>query len=513
MALFGVPAAHEDDPERAVRCAVSIRDRLAEHEAGSDCSRVRVGVATGEALVILSDDGRADAIGDVVNTAARLESAAPTDGVLVDEWTYRATDRTIAYEEGESVEVKGKSAPVGVWRAIDPRPDLPDRIRPDDVLLVGREEELRQLLAVFDRACSEAAPQMITVVGPPGIGKSRLLREFANRLDQTDGEPARRLHGRSLAYGDGVAFWALSEMVRSEAAIVDDDSAEARAAKLEAAVDRVVDTDGNRGWVARHLRPLAGLETAEEVRGQGRVEAFAAWREFLEALAEERPTILEFEDAHWADDALLDFVDALAERAAAVPLVILCTARPELLERRPAWGGGKVNATTLSVARLSDEDTTRLVKALAGEIALPAEASRSLLAHADGNPLYAYEYVRMLRDRGFLRESDGAWHLVQEPTDLPESVYGIIAARLDTLTDAEKQIVQDASVFGRIGWIGAVAELAGIDRWQIETTLHSLERKQVLRRARHSRRRRVRVRTCADPRRCISPDPPSRASH
>ncbi|HET7740905.1 MAG TPA: AAA family ATPase, partial [Mycobacterium sp.] len=487
MALFGVPAAHEDDPERAVRCAVSIRDRLAEHETGSNRLRVRVGVATGEALVILGDDGRVDAIGDVVNTAARLESAAPTDGVLVDEWTYRATDRAIVYQEGDSVQVKGKSAPVHVWRAKDPRSEAPDQVRDDDVLLVGREEELRQLLAVFDRACREGAPQAITVVGPPGIGKSRLLREFAGRVDHVDGRPPRRLHGRSLAYGEGVAFWALSEMVRGEAAISDEDSAETRAAKLEETVERVVDADGNREWVARHLRPLAGLETASELRGQGRMEAFAAWREFLEALAEEQPTILEFEDAHWADDAMLDFVDALAETAAAVPLIVVCTARPELLERRPAWGGGKVNATTLAVAPLTDEETTRLVEALAGEIALPAEASSSLLAHADGNPLYAHEYVRMLRDRGFLRETDGTWHLVEEPTDLPESVYGIIAARLDTLTDAEKQVVQDAAVIGRIGWVGAVAELSGSDRWHVEDVLHALERKQVLRRARHSR--------------------------
>ena len=487
MAVFGVPTAHEDDPERAVRCAVSIRDRLADHETGSGRLHVRVGVATGEVLVSLGDEGRVDAIGDVVNTAARLESAAPADGVLVDEWTYRATDRTIAYEEGESVAVKGKSTSVGVWRAIHNRSDRPEQVRDDDVLLVGREDELRQLLAVYDRACREAAPQMITVVGPPGIGKSRLLREFANHVDGTDRQRPRRLHGRSLAYGEGVAFWALSEMVRGEAAISDDDSAEARATKLEETVERVVDADGNREWVARHLRPLVGLETAEELRAQGRVEAFAAWREFLEALGDEQPTILEFEDAHWADDALLDFVDALAGTAAAVPLIVLCTARPELLERRPAWGGGKVNATTLLVAPLSDDETTRLVEALAGEIALPAEASNSLLAHAGGNPLYAHEYVRMLRDRGFLRQADGAWHLVEEPTDLPESVYGIIAARLDTLTDVEKQLVQDASVIGRIGWTGAVAQLTGFDRWQIEGLLHSLERKQVLRRARHSR--------------------------
>ena len=479
MALFGAVTAHEDDPERAVRAGLGICERVA--ESGGEL-RVRVGVTSGEALVTLGTAGGVDAVGDVVNTAARLESAAPLDGVLVDEWTYRATERAIRYQEWEPVTAKGKSELVQVWSAIEPLSALPKQARDDDVPIVGRKDELSQLAAVLGRARRAPAAQLVTIVGPPGIGKTRLLREFAAGV-AADREPIRWLRGRSLPYGDGIAFWALGEMVKAEAEILESDPPPVVEAKLERSVGDLLDAASNGAWVTRHLRPLVGLGAAEGLSTQGRVEAFAAWRQYLEGLATERPSILVFEDVHWADDPLLDFVDLLTERVGSYPLLIVCTARPELFERRPHWGGGKVNSTTLSLVPLSDQETTRLVKALLDSSAVPADVQSSLLERAEGNPLYAHEFVRMLRDRGVLRREHGEWRLAGEPSDLPESVYGIIAARLDTLTGDERQLLLDAAVLGRTCWVGAVQSLAGIDPWRAEELIDSLERKQLIRRA------------------------------
>ena len=266
--------------------------------------------------------------------------------------------------------------------------------------------------------------------------------------------------GRSLSYGEGVAFWALGEMVKAQAGILESDGRQSAEAKLTEAVAAIVLDERDRDWVVRHLRPLVGLEAAASTGGDGgRVEAFAAWRRFFEALAEDGPTVLVFEDIHWADDALLDFIDLLADRAGAVPLLIVCTARPELLERREHWAGGKTNASTLSLTPLSDEDTARLVGALLDQALLPAEVQQALLRRSEGNPLYAQEYVRMLQDRGLLVEREGGWRLAGEVEGLPESIHGIIAARLDTLPSAEKAFVQDASVIGRTAWVGAVCSL------------------------------------------------------
>jgi class 3 adenylate cyclase/tetratricopeptide (TPR) repeat protein len=484
MALFGAPAAHEDDPERAVRCALEIRDALAAGmEDDADRLQVRAGVTTGEALVVLGS--QTDAIGDVVNTASRLESAASADGILVDDWTYRATNRVIRYEHVDPIAAKGKSEPVPAWSAIEPLSALPEQARDDDVPIVGRDDELSQLVAVFGRARHAPSAQLVTVVGPPGIGKSRLLREFAADV-AADRESARWLRGRSLPYGDGIAFWALGEMVKAEAGILESDPPSTVEAKLGRSVADLIHAGGNGAWVTRHLRPLAGLEAANGLPTQGRVEAFAAWRQYLEALATERPSILVFEDVHWADDALLDFLDLLTERVGSYPLLIVCTARPELFERRPHWGGGKVNSTTLMLVPLSDHETTLLVEELLDRSPVPADVQSSLLARAEGNPLYAHEFVRMLRDQGMLRREHGEWLLVGEPSNLPESVYGIIAARLDTLTTMERQLLLDAAVVGRTCWAGAVQSLSGIDSWRAEELIHSLERKQLIRRAWHS---------------------------
>jgi class 3 adenylate cyclase len=474
MALFGAPVAHEDDPERAVRAALTIRDRVGQ----DDGLQVRIAVTTGEALVALGArpaEGEGMASGDVVNTASRLQSAAPTNGILVDETTYRATAPAIEYRDAEPVQAKGKAEPVAVWEAVEPRwrfgVDVEQRGGAD---LVGRSEELDLLTDALARARRERASQLVTLVGVPGIGKSRLVNELLRQVVDPDPELIYWRQGRSLPYGEGVTFWALNEMVKSHAGILESDAAEETEQKLRAAVAEVISDPVDVDWTTEHLRPLVGLAGEADVGGDRRAEVFAAWRKFFEALAERRPLVLVFEDLQWADDGLLDFVDHLVEWASGVPLLCVCTARPELLERRPGWGGGKRNATTISLSPLSETETARLIGELMERSVLPADVQSALLARAGGNPLYAEEYVRMVQDRGL------------EQVELPESVQGIIAARIDALTAEEKDLLQDAAVLGKVTWVGALAQVTGLARWTVEERLHALERKEFIRREQHS---------------------------
>jgi class 3 adenylate cyclase/tetratricopeptide (TPR) repeat protein len=492
MALFGAPVAHEDDPERAVRAALAIRDGLTElNEADPKLElQVRIAVNTGEALVALGanpSEGEGMASGDVVNTAARLQAAAPVNGILVGETTYRATERAIEYREAPPVTAKGKAEAVKVWEVLEPRArygvDIGLRGR---VPLVGREREVDILLDALSRVRSESTSQLVTLMGVPGIGKSRLVVELSAAVDE-DPELIFWRQGRSLPYGEGVTFWALAEIVKAQAGILETDSAEAALDKLRRAVQGVVPDEGEADWIESQLRPLAGLEDETQPGGDRQADAFGAWRRFLEHLAERSPLVLVFEDLHWADDGLLDFVDDLVEWVSAVPLLVVCIARPELLTRRPGWGGGKPNATTLSLSPLTRDDTARLVAALLEQAVLPAELQASLLARAEGNPLYAEEYVRMLQDRGFLQRDDGAWRFEgSDDLPLPESVQGIVAARLDSLAPEEKALAQDAAVIGKVFWAGAVAAVGGTERTAIEERLHALSRKEFVRRERRS---------------------------
>jgi class 3 adenylate cyclase len=492
MALFGAPVVHEDDPERAVRAALAIRDAIAEfnqQEPDLDL-HVRIGVTTGEALVALDaqpSQGEGMASGDVVNTAARLQTAAPIDGVLVDEVTFRATDRAITYRQVKPVTAKGKAEPVAVWQALAPRASLGvDVAQAPHTALVGREREVELLRAALARARQEQAPQLVTLVGVPGIGKSRLVFELLQTVEAKP-EPTVWRQGRCLPYGEGVAFWALGEIVKAQAGILESDAADAAAGKLDRAVADLVGDEGEVAWVTAQLQPLVGLGGAATVGDDRRGEAFAAWRRFLEALAEQRPTVLVVEDLHWADDALLDFLDHLVDWAVDVPLLVVATARPELLRRRPGWGGGKPNAATVSLAPLSEEDTARLVADLLDQALLPAELQAALLVRAGGNPLYAEEYVHMLVDRGFLQRAGGIWRLERaDQLPLPETVQGIIAARLDVLSPEEKALLQDAAVLGKVAWLGGLAALSRSDPFTLEERLHALERKEFLRRERRS---------------------------
>jgi class 3 adenylate cyclase len=470
MALFGAPVSREDDPERAVRAALAIRDWAREEQG----LQVRIAVTTGEALVLLgarSSEGEGMAAGDVVNTAARLQAAAPVNGILVAESTFRATRDTIDYEEREPVVAKGKTEPIRVWEAVNARSRLGMDLEQRALLpLVGRTRELDALLGAFDRASDAREPQLVTLVGAPGIGKSRLVAELFQRIEAMPDLVWWR-QGRALPYGDGVSFWAFGEMVKAQAGIQENDALEVARQKLWESVDNAVGGD-DRDWVVQQLLPLIGGDQPE---GDSQTESFGAWRRYLEALAEEHPLVLVFEDLHWADDGLLDFVDHLADWSSGVPLFVIGTARPELLDRRPGWGGGKLNATTLALSPLADAEAAQIISRVLEQALLPAETQQVLLERAGGNPLYAEQFARLYVERGSA-----------EDLPLPETIQGIIAARLDGLAPDEKRLLQDAAVLGKVFWSGGAAALAAIDAPALEQALHSLERKGLVRRERRS---------------------------
>jgi class 3 adenylate cyclase/tetratricopeptide (TPR) repeat protein len=461
MAIFGAPVAREDDAERAVRAALAIRDAAVE-----DGFEVRVGVNTGEALVSVDarpEAGDKMAAGDVVNTGARLQAAAPVNGVLVGAATERATRHVIAYAAHAPVDAKGKAEPVPVWEAVEARSRFGVDVRQHGgARLVGRERELDVLAGALERARSQREPQLVTLVGVPGIGKSRLVWELFQLVDR-DQELIRWRQGRCLPYGEGVSFWALGEMVKAHAGILETDQLEEVERKLDEAV-------GDPRLV-RHLRPLVGLAADQELGGDRRVESFAAWRELFEQIAEEGPLVLVFDDVHWADEGLLDFVDHLADWTRGVPLLVVCSARPELLDRRPGWGGGKLNAQTLALSPLTESDAARLIGELLGQALLPADTQAALLERAGGNPLYAEQYALLYRERGSA-----------EDLPLPDTVQGIVAARIDGLPPEEKRLLQDAAVVGKVFWTGAL----GADRQELNELLHGLERKEFVRRERRS---------------------------
>ncbi len=328
----------------------------------------------------------------------------------------------------------------------------------------------------LDRARHQDEPQLVTLVGEPGIGKSRLVHELSAHIEGMPDLIAWR-QGRCLPYGDGVSYWALGEMVKAEAGILETDPEGEASDKLDRTVTELLTDADERGWVSRHLRPLVGLAQERGSGDEGSDEGPAAWRRFLEALAERRPTVLIFEDLHWADDGLLDFLDYLIDWTRDVPLLVLCTARPELLVRRPDWGGGKLNAATISLAPLSDEETARLLSGLLDRALLPADLQSALLARAGGNPLYAEEFARMAANRS---AADLA------TVELPGSVQGIIAARLDGLDTDAKSLLLDASVVGKTFWLGAVAAIGGRAPSELEGRLHELERGRFVRRSRRS---------------------------
>jgi len=487
MAVFGAPTVHEDDPERAVRAALRIVEALPDlnEELGLDLE-VRAGIDTGEALVTLGANpsaGEAMVAGDVVNIAARLQTSAPAGGIVVGDATHRATANAIVYEELAPVRVKGKAEPVAGWLAIATRSSSGRGLERPATPFVGRQNDLAVLQQSYRRSLRERSLQLVTVTGEPGVGKTRLVTELSAWVDDQP-EIVSWRQGRCLPYGEGVTFWALAEIVKAHAGILgSDDPAEARA-KLAAVVDAFDEDPGERGWVLAAVGSLIGIESG---RALDRSESFAAWRTLLEGMATKRPLVLVIDDLHWADDALLQFLEELLDRFHEGPLLVLCTARPELYERVPSWGGGKRNSSTVGLSPLSDEETARLVAALLKQAVLPAATQRILLEEAGGNPLFAEEFTKMLVDRGTLQRVGGAW-TIAEGTDIavPDSVQAIIAARLDTLAADRKSMLQDASVVGKVFWSGTVASMAGVDEGLIREVMHDLARKELVREARRS---------------------------
>jgi class 3 adenylate cyclase len=473
MAVFGAPVAHEDDAERAVRAALNVLDAVAELGL-----QVRAAVNTGEALVTLGArpaEGEAMVAGDVVNTASRLQGAAPAGAVVVGELTYRATTSSIDYEPLDPVTLKGKAEPVRVWRATGARSrfgiDLePARATP----FLGRDHELAVLKDTFQRAERENAVQLVTVTGEPGVGKSRLVGEFRAWLDDRT-ELVRWRQGRCLPYGEGITFWALGEIVKAHGGILESDPPARAVEKLREALPEAQD----REWLVTRLAPLVGAESVQIPRA----ESFTAWRRFLEDVASERPLVAVVEDLHWADPSLIEFLEHLVDWGSEVPLLVLCSARPELYERFAGWGGGKRNSATISLSPLSADDTTRLVGSLLDQAVLPAETQAALLERGGGNPLFTVEFVRMLVDRGIL---DSRARIGTESIAVPDSVQALIAARLDTLAPERKSLLHDAAVLGKVFWAGAVAAMGDRTRDDVDAGLRELVRKELIRPARLS---------------------------
>ncbi|MGH3111453.1 MAG: ATP-binding protein [Gaiellaceae bacterium] len=470
MAVFGAPVTHEDDAERALRSAIRILETIEELRAEGLEISVRAAVTTGEAVVTLGarpERGEGIVTGDVVNTAARLQSAAPVGAVIVDEPTMRSTSSAIGFEALEPVEAKGKVESIPVWRATHARARVGQPEAATQTPFVGREHERTLLFETFLRAERESSVQLVTVVGEPGIGKSRLVTELRTALDDRP-ELVTWRHGRCLPYGEGITFWALGEIVKSEAGILESDDGREAKAKLDETLADLFDDEADQAWFGSRLAPLVGA--GGDGGSVGREEAFTAWRRFLEAMAARRPCVLVVEDLHWADGALLEFLEHLLGWSTPVPLLLLCTARPELYERQPSWGGGIRNATTISLAPLSTEEAGRLLQLLLDRTLLPAETQSVLLDRAGGNPLYAEQFARMLAER------DGI-----EDVPVPETVQALVAARLDTLRPELKALLHDAAVIGRVFWSGAVAALGARERDEVRRSFNELVRREFVR--------------------------------
>jgi class 3 adenylate cyclase/tetratricopeptide (TPR) repeat protein len=486
MAVFGTPVAHEDDAERAVRAGLRILAAISElndTRPGLDLE-VRIGVATGEGLVRVGarpELGQGVVVGDVVNTAARLQTVAPPGGVVVGQLTYRLTVDSIDYKGLAPVSVKGKAEPLAIWQATGTRARVATELLSAPATpFVGRAHELAALRSALGRTVREQSVQLVTITGEPGAGKSRLVRELFGIVDDAP-ELISWRQGHCLPYGEGVTFWALGEIVKAEAGILESDDDAAARAKLTTAVQAVTTED--QPWLIARLGPLVGLTGTTGVAAPAQEESFTAWRRFLEAAAANAPLVVVVEDAHWADPALLDFLEHLVDWSEEVALLVVVTARPELYARAPAWGGGKRNATTLALRPLADAETAQLLAALLDAAVLPAEVQAALLERAGGNPLYAEQFVRLVTEQGLLTRRGRAVELRRTgELPLPEAVTALIAARLDTLPAEHKQLLADAAVLGRVFWSGGLLALGERGADEVRLALRELARAEFVRR-------------------------------
>jgi len=474
MAVWGAPVAREDDAERAVRAALDLVERVRSVGPGI---QARGGVLTGEAAVTIGAANQGMVAGDLVNTAARLQSVAPAGAVLVGEATMRASTAAIAYEPAGEQALKGKASPITAWRAMRVVSERGGRNRSDalEAPFVGRDDELRLLEDLFHTTAREGRSRLVSVIGPGGIGKTRLAWEFLKYLDGLV-ENVWYHAGRCPAYGDGISFWALGEMVRRRAGLLETDDEPTTRAKLAASLEEHVPDPAERRWIEPALLTLLGIEA-----GVANQQLFGAWRTFFERLAGSGPVVMVFEDFHYADGGLLDFVDHLMEWSRASPIYVVTLARPELLEKRSDWGAGKRNFTSLYLEPLPEPAMRALLTGLVP--GLPEEATRSIVARADGIPLYAVETVRMLLAEGRLEERDGAYVPTGDLQTLavPETLTALIASRLDGLAPADRALVQDAAVLGQSFTPAGLSAVSGIAEAELEPVLRSLVRREILR--------------------------------
>jgi class 3 adenylate cyclase len=461
MAVFGAPASLEDHAERALHVALAMQRRL--HELFGDTLRLRIGVNTGEVVVGKPREGSSFATGDPVNVAARLEQAAERGEVLVGERTV-ATARG-AFEFGEPRTIAAKGKPEGVecrrlMRALS-------LMRPRGVgglrrAFVGRDEEMRMLERVYEEVIEERQAQLVTILGDAGVGKTRLLREFWDRLGGRSPETLRRT-GRCLSYGQGITYWPLGEVLKEHLGILDSDPP-------AVALERL----GSRGILGLTL----GLDVAQGLHPLAARDRFQdAWVEFLEEVVTERPTVMLIEDIHWAEEQLLDLLERLV-RDTRGPLLLVATARAELLEQRPGWGA-RVRGASVALEALSPEDAVQMLDELLGGT-LPRGLGEVVVERAEGNPFFVEELLATLIDRQLLERTNGSWRMLELPSDfaVPDTVQAVVAARVDLLDPAEKQALQAASVIGRIFWAGPVYELVQ----EAEPDLQVLENRDFIRR-------------------------------
>ena len=480
MAVWGTPTAHEDDAERAVRAGLDLVDaaRTLGAELGVEGLRLRAGVLSGEAAVTIGAQGQGMVAGDLVNTASRLQSVALPGTVLVGESTQRAASSAIAFEPAGDQVLKGKDSPVAAFRALRviAKRGGAGRTQGLEAPFVGRENELKLLKDLFHATARERRARLISITGQAGIGKSRLAWEFLKYIDGVE-DTVYWHQGRSPAYGEGVTFWALGEMVRRRAGLLETDDEPTTRTRIRETLDDRIPEAADRAGVEHALLALLGLE---EAPSGGRDQLFAAWRTFFEHVARRAPTVLLFEDLHWADTGLLDFIDHLLEWSRDQPIYIVTLARPELLDRRPDWGAGRRSFLALSLEPLPGPAMREMLAGLVP--GLPERAVNAILARADGVPLYAVETVRMLVTEGRLETSGGAYRPTGDLTELavPESLHGLIAARLDSLDLAERALIQDGAVLGQTFSTAALAAITGQGPAELEPRLRALVRREVL---------------------------------
>jgi len=485
MALFGAPVATETDAVRCVRAGLDLQRALARAGAEEPVKGTaegwtfRVGIATGEALVDVAaahDGGQAIVAGDVVNTAARLQSEAPAGGVLVCGVTQAATRTEIRFDAQAPMTLRGRSTPTEVWLAIAPVQQHIDAAA-DSIVMVGRDHELGLLTSALHHVISERSPRLVTVLGRAGIGKSRLVRELYHHAQQMVDIQVCWRSGRCPPFGENVAYPALADIVQAQAGVLATDTPETARDRLDMALQDLVPVSES-ARLSDALRPLLGLPGSP----LSTADAESAWRRFLLALAGRGPTVLVFEDLHWADERMIRFVERIGATARDVALLVVCTARPELVDREPAWAGAVPGMLSISLTPLRDDSIATLYTHMFGPAAFQPEQLRSLVELADGMPLYAHEYGRMLVERGTLRQADHAWIMdASDELPMPENVHAVIANRIDLLDAGERAVLQAAAAVGARFWPGAVAAALGTSAEAVEQSLRTLTQRDLVR--------------------------------